>query len=239
MGTPTHFPNGVTNVPIGGPMTGLTVPDPTLYYTFHDDFFNYNASEWIVTEVDTDSDAAVANAITTGAGGWLVLNVEADELDLTQLQWASEESSAVVEHFLMASGKKTFMKARFKVSDATDTGILIGLAVTDTTVVAGATDGFYFRKADTSTSLTCTMEKNSTEVSVTAATMANDTFVTVAVEYDGASTMKVWADGVHVGTSVAVTAPTDEELTVSLGINNGVEGAEALTVDYIFIAQER
>lgn len=239
MGIPANFTNGVNNRHRLDDTGMMPFPDPTTYYVWFDDFADFDASHWVVTEVDTDGDGAVANGTTSGLGGLLVLNVEADELDLTQIQWAGEESSAVIETFYPASGKRFFMKARFKVSDATDTGLVVGLAVTDTTLVAAVTDGIYFRKADTDATLQLVVEGDSTESTCDMTEMANDTFVTAAVYYDGVSTFKAYVDNVHVGTiTTAANLPT-EEVAVSAGINNGAEGAEALTIDYIFVAQER
>ena len=49
--------------------------------------------------------------------------------------------------FSFTPGKKAFFKCRFKVSDATQSDVVIGLQVIDTTPL-DVTDGIYFLKPD-------------------------------------------------------------------------------------------
>jgi hypothetical protein len=235
---PTRYPGGINTSAPASDTAALPMLDPTKLHVFFDDFDDYDASHWVVTEVDTDTDGAEAVALATAAdGGVLSVPTEADELDSTYLQWSGEEGSTVVESFLPAAGKKMWFKTRFKVSDATDTQIVLGLQKTETNPTAATIIGVYFHKADTSTTLNLIVA-DSAATTTAAATLADDTWVTAAWYYDGKSSIKAFIDGVHVATS-ATTNLCDEELTISFGIHNGAEGVETLSVDYIFAAKER
>ena len=65
----TRFQNGVTNVGDTSPFAGLRMPDPTLYHTYLDDFDQFVAADWTVTETQ----AGATQALTAGDGGWLAL----------------------------------------------------------------------------------------------------------------------------------------------------------------------
>ena len=245
MGRPAHFPNGLSTVAGTKDLALFKLPNPVDHIIFWDDFYDFDASAWVVTSVDTDGDGSEANATASGAGGLLVLATEADELDREELQWAGEESSAVVEFFAPGDTKRFFMKTRFKVSDATDTAVIIGACVTDTTLAAVA-DGIYFRKADTSTTLELVVEKNSTESTISMGAMADDTFVVASMSFDAGASgkdtpqIKAYLNDVHVGTiTTAANLPDDVTLAPSIAVNNGAEGSEDLTIDYLFIAQDR
>jgi hypothetical protein len=215
-------------------MYGL--PDPTAWHTYFNDFDTYVAGDWTVTEVGVGS-----RALTDINGGALLITNAAADNDRNEFQ-------KVGESFLLASGKKAFFKARFKVSDATESDFLIGLAVTDTTLQgavsgAGVTDGIFFNKDDGDALLDFNVQKNATTGQTRAAgisTVVSDTFLTVAWYFDGVSEVNYYVDDVHIGTlDGSSTYLPDTELTVSFAIMNGAAAAKTMTVDYIFASLER
>jgi hypothetical protein len=193
-----------------------------------EDFDYYVAGDWTVTETDSGA----TQALTDGDGGLLLVTNTAADNDLVGLQKKGES-------FRFASGKKLFFEARFKVSDATQSDLAIGLQITDTTPL-DITDGVFFIKADGSTSVSFSVEKNNTATTTTAvATMADDTFITLGFNYDGGSVMEYCVNGVVTGTSVTTNLPDDEDLAISFALQNGEAVAKTMTVDYIFVAKER
>jgi hypothetical protein len=224
----TRFPNGLTNVSESNSLADLGMPSPTKFHTFMEDFDYYAAADWTVTETDSGA----TQALTDGDGGWLLVTNTAADNDLVGIQKKGES-------FRFASGKKLFFEARFKVSDATQSDLAIGLQITDTTPL-DITDGVFFIKADGSTSVSFVVEKNNTATTTTAvATMANDTFITLGFNYDGGSSIQYCVNGVVVGTSVTTNLPDDEDLTISFAIQNGEAVAKTMTVDYILCSKER
>ena len=178
----THFTSGVTNVVTGGTGEHLKQPDPIKYHVYHEDFDKYTASDWVITTTEGGSGNA-SEALGDGDGGLLVVtNDDADD-DSDEFQWAGG-SGGVIESFKYEAAKGLYFKTRFKVNDATQSDFAVGLVITDTTVIDGATDGIFFRKADGSTSMELVIEKDSTETTVSCGTAADDTFMTLGFYYD-------------------------------------------------------
>ena len=238
MSAPTRFPNGVTTVGATDPLGQYGLPDPSEWITYFDDFLDYDANQWIITTTEAGTSSA-SEAIQNELGGVLLLTNDVNDNDADFLQLASTSGAAVIEPFKFTAGKKLFFKARFKVSDATESDFVMGLQITDTTPL-DTTDGVFFQKDDGDANLDFHVEKNNTATSATGIhTVVNDTYLVVAFYYDGDSEVRYYVDGVHQGTSATTNLPDDEELTVSFGIQNGAAASKTMSVDYIFVAQER
>ena len=236
---PTHFPNGISNRTKGHPLFNYPYLDPSKYYTYFDDFFEYHSGIYTITTTEAGSGNA-SEAITAGAGGQLLItNDNADnDLDFFQLKG---------EAFKFDSTKRMFFSSRFKVSDATQSDLVMGLQITDTTSL-DVTDGIFFIKGDADTQPDFIIEKdNSSTLSVLEMNaIADDTFVTLSFEYDpldvatGGPVFRVYQDNVQVGEITGTTnAPDDEDLTISFGIQNGEAVAKTMTIDFILAAVER
>jgi hypothetical protein len=229
----TNFPNGVNNITAQNILGQLKELDPTQSHTYFDDFNTYTAGNWTVTETQAGATQALANV----DGGVLLLTNSAADNDLNALQ-------KVGESFKFEAGKKLFFKARFAVSDATESDFVVGLQITDTTPLA-VTDGVYFRKDDGDANLDFVVIKDSTASTATAiATVANNTYLTVGFYYNGVDEI-VYAASTNnnnptiLGKLAVTNLPDDEELTISFGIQNGEAVAKTMSIDYIFASKER
>lgn len=231
MGTPTRFPSGVTNVTKTSNLGHYGQPDPSKWHTYFDDFDTFTAADWTITTTEAGAGAAT-EALTDADGGvLLVTNDDADN--------DADFFNKVGESFLFEAGKRMIFKARFQVSDATQSDIVIGLQITDTTPLA-VSDGVYFQKDDGDASLDFHVAKDSTATDTTAlATLADATWVTVGFGYDGKSDIGIFVNDVQVSSSVTTNLPDDEEMTISFGIQNGEAVAKTMSIDYIFCAKER
>lgn len=227
----TRFPYGVTNVGQDTLFADMVQPDPTLFHTYFNDFDTYVAGDWTVTETDSGA----TQALTAGDGGLLLITNTAADDDLVALQ----KNPAA---FTFEAGKKTFFRARFKVSDATQSDLVIGLQVVDATPL-DVSDGIYFLKADGSTAVSVICRKNASTGSTSAssiATMANDTFIELGWYYDGDSKVYYEVNGNVIGSLDGSSAYLpDAAVTVSFALQNGEAVAKTMTVDYIFVAKER
>lgn len=226
--TTTRFPNGVTNVGEQSLFAELGQPAATNFHTYFEDFDYYTAGDWTVTETD----AGATQALADGDGGLLLITNTAADNDLVSLQKKGES-------FRFESGKALFFEARFKVSDATQSDVVIGLQITDTTPL-DVTDGVFFIKADGAATVDFRVEKNNTATTASAmATMANDTYIRLGFYYDGSSAVQYFVNGTYTGSSVTTNLPDDEDMTVTIAIQNGEAVAKTMTVDYIYVAKER
>tara|TARA_Y100000004_G_scaffold139741_1_gene158711 strand:- start:567 stop:1283 length:717 start_codon:yes stop_codon:yes gene_type:complete len=202
------------------------------YYMYSNDFFTYNSGDWTVTTTEAGSGNA-SEAITSGAGGQLLItNDDADnDLDFLQLKG---------ESFLIDGTKRAMFEARFKVNDVDQSDFVIGLGITDTTPL-DTTDGIFFISADGDAGLDFLVEKdNSATTTEDVATMADDTFITVAWYVDPNTSLVYYSINHAEPVGVANTnVPDDEELTVSFGIQNGEASAQTMTIDYVTAMVER
>jgi hypothetical protein len=207
------------------------MPDPTQFHTYFDDFDTYAAGDWTVTETSSTATQALAD----GDGGWLLLTNSTEDDSICALQ-------KVGESFLMEAGKKAFFKARFKVSDATQSDLVMGLQVTDASPL-DATDGVYFIKADGAATVDLVCRKNATTGSNTktaVATLSDDTFVTLGWYYDGQGSVAYSVNGTVQGSLGASSSfLPDTDLTVSFAIQNGAAAAKTMTVDFVYAAKQR
>lgn len=212
---------------------GQTMPflDPTKYIVFWEDFHRYTAADWVITTTEAGAGSAT-EALTDGHGGLLLVTNDAADNDNDFFQ-------NVKEQFRFTAGKKAWFEARFKTSDATQSDIVVGLQITDTSPL-DVTDGVFFLKSDGVTTVDFIVEKDSVQTtSGSCATMANDTFIKLGFYYDGSSAIQVWVSDALVDTVATNTLPNDEDVSVSFGIQNGEAVAKTLTVDYLLAVMER
>jgi len=210
----------------------MPYPSDQTHYGYFNDFMTYNSGDWTVTTTEAGTGSAT-EAITSGAGGQLLLTNAAGDNDLDFLQLKGES-------FLIDGTKRAFFSARWKVSDATQSDLVMGLQITDTTPLA-ATDGLNFRKDDGDALLDFVCEKDGTEtLSAGVATLADDTFITTSFFIDPNAALVYYA--INNAEPVAhsnLYLPDNEELTVSFGIQNGEAAAKTMTIDYVTAIVER
>jgi hypothetical protein len=212
-------------------MAGLPVNANADYVRYFNDFLfsqNYAAADWVVTETQAGATQAIA---ADAVGGALLLTNDAGDDDVVQLQSAEE-------WFKLTAGKKARCEIKFKVSDATQSDLFVGFATTDTSIIAGTTDSIGFRKSDGSTTLQSITEDNTTETTNTAATMADDTYVTATFLWDGVSKVKFFING-SLTAEHTTNIETTNKLALTLCLQNGEAVAKTMTVDYIDVLLER
>jgi hypothetical protein len=239
----TVFPNGVGTNAAGSLLANLGVANPVQYHTFFDDFDGYvvqdGSTSPIVQWTETLNSGTVAmSAVNNGA---LVLTCANTDEAITQVQ-------RTIATYLPTAGKQMWFQARVKVSAALLTDAFIGMSIIDTTLIASSALGTLkcmgFFKAATSNSLDFYVRKDGTTGSTSAtsvATITSDTYFTVGFYYDGVDTVQYMVNGTVLGSvSGTSTYLPDAVLSPSLAAGQeGTAGANALTVDYVFVAQER
>ena len=204
-------------------------------------------ADWLKTSVDTDSDSGDACIVQDDApGGILLLKCNDNALDSEQLQLNGES-------FKLAVGKPLTFRTRIAVEDADKITLFVGLALTDTTVLAGVTDrvGFQIDVAGADGSIDCLVEQDNTESNTDSTADISDgtlaTFATTSVElefyWDGVSAVKFFVDGVLKVTktddAATVLIPDDEALTPTIALQNSEGATQSVWVDYIEIEAYR
>lgn len=229
MAAPTRFPSGVTNSAQASAMGMFGMPDPTKYHVYFNDF-DEDVVGWTETATSVGTGTSAA-AVADADGGILRITTAANENDGLFLESQGES-------FLLESGKKAWIKARFSVGDAIQSDLIVGLHSTDTTPL-DATLRFAFISEDGSAALFFNVDDNTTDAdSDTVATLTDDTFVTVAAYYDGKTSVELFLNDAKVATMTDVSLP-GAEMAIGFGYLNGAAGAETTDFDYILVAKER
>ena len=228
----THFTSGVTNISADGTLGQLKAPAPHKYHAYFNDFDTYLASDWTITTTE-DGTGSATEALTDGDGGILLVTKAPGDNDHDFFQ-------LVKEGFKYEAGKQLAFNITFKTNDATETDIVAGLQLTDTSPL-DVTDGIFFLKSDGAATITFVVEKDSTQSTLDLPnSLADDTFMTLGFVYDPKDQkFHVFQNNVLAGTVVSTNAPDDEEMTLSFGIQNGAAAAKTLSVDYVGAYKER
>ena len=207
-------------------------PSDQTYYGYFNDFMTYNSGDWTITTTEAGTGSAT-EAVTSSAGGALLLTNAAGDNDLDFLQLKGEA-------FRLAAGKRAFFSSRFKVSDATQSDFVMGLHITDTSPL-DVTDGIFFISADGAATVDLSVEKNNSATTASSiATMSNDTFITLSWFIDpNTSNVHYSVNNAEPLVLADTNLPNDEDLTISFGIQNGEAVAKTMTVDYINVMVER
>lgn len=205
--------------------------------TYFNDFFTFNTADWVITTTEAGAGDAT-EVIADESCGVLLLTNDAADNDADHLQLAKET-------FKIVSGKKTVFKMRFKTSDATQSDLLFGLHIRDTSPIASEpSDGIYFRKDDGDKLLDFIVRKDGTSstllgVAGTPTELADNTYVVAEFYYDGGDRVAAFINGKRVGSLPITNLPNDEELAVSFAIMNGEAVAKTLSIDYVLVRQQR
>lgn len=223
---------GFTNRGVGeGLGSFLPIFDPTQYVVDWEDFLlwdNTDNVDWAITINGTGT-------ITAGdaQGGTAVLATSGTEDHNVFAQ-------RVAAAFRWEPTRKMWFESRFKISDATQSDIAIGLQVTDTSPLDTA-DGIFFLSIDGSAALDFRVEKNDTATtSAAVATLANDTYIKVGFYYDGGNSFDVYVNNTKVTTlSNPANAPDDVDISITMGVQAGAAAVTTLTVDYMLAIAER
>lgn len=234
----TRLPNGITNEDVGSIFNSLRFPSHLGSHVYEEDFYTFVAAHW----TETDVQGANTVAVVEGNGGIITLLTAGADDDEVQLQKIAAGFS--VENFLLDPDARFFIEVLGTLSEVALSQTLIGLAITDTTLLAGHSDGLSFRQAEGSGAVTLVAEKDSVEVSGAVGTIVAATAFRLQAFYDGQGTTDGRLYGALDGaigsfSNPNASFPDDELLTVSFAVRAGEAAAKTLTVDRIVVIQER
>jgi hypothetical protein len=201
-----------------------------------------HVTKWILDAVNFDVDDTTGNptkyTTTEATAGTAALVAGALGGNMTMKPDATTENHGIQiqllgEAFYFAGDYPAYFGIRFNIDDADQTDALMGLCITDTSLLAAVSDGIYFRTVDESAVMQFVVENTNVEDTTNAATLTDSGWVVAEFVYDGTS-VEAYIDGVSVG-SVATTStsfPDDEYLTPSIAMLTGEGVANTLTIDW-------
>lgn len=233
MGTPTRFTYGATTVSKGMPLGSYPMQDPFHSSSdagygvseYQNDFNTLGSTEYTVT----GSGSAIA--LASGAGGVAVLTPGGTT--------TASSAYKTGQMFQFISGQKAWFSARFKVSAVSgNKSFYVGLQAGSAT-----TDGIWFSKAAASTSvnLVSVVGSTSTTLVTGVATAAADTYLDLALHFDGTDLL-VFVAGNLVsrvsGPTIGASATTLTNAVLTPVFQITPTATDTLTVDYVLAAEE-
>lgn len=201
---------------------------------------------WHLDEVNGGTYPVIADA----HGGIFEGTPDNAQGDNFHYHWAN--NTTVCEVWKPAAGKRFWMATRFKVEDADQNMPMIGAHVSqDDPWNTEPSDQAMFRtlSADKDALQFAIGKTNSTEVTIALGDLEDDTWVTCVAFYDGADTVHAFRynDAGELVTSgyKSVTSSAqgdllpDTEMAPAFGMEANDTGTDKLSIDFIYIAQER
>jgi hypothetical protein len=200
--------------------------------SYIEDFTNFPVDDttgdplaWTTTVVEAGS-GTTTFASTDASGGKAIITTAGNEDDGGNYQLNGES-------FETTSDQDLYFGTKLAINDADQTDIIIGLAVTDTTLLGGLSDGIYFESVDGSASISTVTEASSTETqNDSAGTFVDATEIELEFYYDGtAGNVEFYIDGTLVNTHTANIPST--QMRVSVHFLTGEATANTCTIDWI------
>ena len=186
---------------------------------------------WTITLVEA---GAGESTITKpdGVDGGLLFTTDANEDDGINAQLKGESFK------LNSSCQMAYFYAKLRADEATQIDWLVGLCITDTTLLGGMTDGIYFEKLDGGTGVSAVTEKDSTETQTDSLhTFAANADVELEFYFDqDTDKVEFFINGASVATHSANICD-DEDLTPSIQVLAGSAAARTLTLKHLRVIQ--
>jgi hypothetical protein len=190
-------------------------------------------TEFVFTTVEVGgTSSAVLGDVS---GGALTITCAGNENDGVSLQLGNANTGEWVD---FSEQYTTYFGIKFQVNDADQTDFFAGVAVTDTALLGGVTDGMYFRSVDETAVLNFVMEQDSVESVTAVATLADAADVTAEFYYSG-SNVYVYINSSLVATIADTDAnfPNDELMRLSLEFLSGEAVANTCQVRWLRLIQ--
>lgn len=204
------------------------------------DAIGKDVSKWELRAIDaqdaggtaTDPRGYTTTVVEVGAG-----TSEAEASDEAGFTWelvtAANENDGISiqadgEQF-RPTGRDIYFGIELQADEATQVDFLVGLAISDTALLGGLSDGIYFEKLDGGTGISGVTEKNSTETQTDSlGTFAANTNVILEFYFDGTS-VYFFVNGALAATHTA-NIPDDEPLTPSIELLAGSAAARRMKI---------
>ena len=239
MSAPTRFLSGVATTTAATPLGNYPFPDPFHtsgstgldVTTYANDFFNIGSTtlDWTITGTSSTF------ATTNGLGGVALITPGAATTTTTVATAGSG--------FQFVAGQKFWYLCRIKMSAVSSTKAFTFGMQKGSGATGSATDGLWFTKPASSTSLNLVSVVNSVSTTLVTGvtTVAADTYVDVAFYYDGTDLLVYSMDAVVARVSNVTIGASSTNLTnalLNIGFNVVPTATDTLSIDYVMAAQE-
>ena len=185
-----------------------------------------NNPSWVITHTS----AGTGTSIVVSAdlkGGWMNISPDANDNDGVNMQHRNTT-------FRVEDNSPIYFGIRYKVSEATQDDLLVGLCEQDISVLTNTSHGIYFKKVDGGTSLVCAVVKDETTDKTLVADAAFAADTTYIDEFYATSTGRVefWHNGVSVGAYTAGIPSTNLAVSIQF-LTGAATSTEDMFIDWI------
>ena len=184
---------------------------------------------WTVTVVEVgDGTSNIATADL--AGGAATITCAANEDD----GWSMQLGPTLGECVDLSGPYYLYLSVDMASNDADQSDVLVGVAVTDTAILGGVTDGIYFRSVDASGNIMFVTEKDSIESSTVVGVMTDNAYMRCEFLVDETN-VKAYVNGTLMSTTArsAATFPNNELMRLSVEFLTGEAVANVLTMKHL------
>lgn len=255
MASPTRFPAGVSTQAIGSTLGQFPLPDPTDLSVDFEDFFQYVAGDWTVTNTATHQTIGLVAGnggliSTVGGASSATSDIGAIQTNPLNFNIATNATTATAP-----PTQQAWFYTAFKATTAINDQLQVGVAASIAALTP--TSGIYFNKAAGSTAITFVVRKGSASLAATAyssgtttvATLVDATYIKLGWYYDGKGNIDVFVNdakvcSVDVGVSTGTMVATFPNAT-AMGMGFGCKAAATapttadMIVDFMLSAQTR
>jgi hypothetical protein len=253
MVAPTRFPAGVSTQSSQQTLGMFPFPDPTDAAMDFEEFFQYVAGDWTVTNTTSHQTIGlVAGAYgiisTVGGGSSVTADIGAIQTNPLNFNLPNNPNGSSLN-----PSQQAWFYTAVKATTALNDLLVVGVSSSNAT--AAPTDGIYFQKAAASAAITFVVRKSSSSLAATAystgsttvATLADATWIRLGWYYDGNGYIKVFVNDamvclVDVGGSTGTAVATFPKAT-ALGMGFACKAAATapttadLVCDFMMTAQ--
>ena len=237
MGNPTRFVNGVSTQAVGRNLGNFPLPDPSECCVDFEDFNQYVAGDWTVTNTTSHNTIGlVAASSTIPAGGviGLVGGASSVSTDVAAIQ-------ATPLNMYFSTSNQVWFYTHLKLDSATNNQVMVGIGSSAATVAP--TDGIYFNKASGGATVDFVVRKSSTSTTVSSvATLTAATDVELGFYYNGKDTVYAYVNEQCVGSTTTLTnlpAAVAMAPFIAMKLGAGAPTTATLYSDFLLAAQDR
>jgi hypothetical protein len=205
--------------------------DPMIGAYLNESFQSYNATSTTGDYLLTQAGAAGSAAISTTYPGCLAIDAGSS----TSTQGANVQR--IKSAFLPASGKDIWFEARVRMTTTVVSELFIGLAASDTSIIASSAQSTNNRIGWTSVTddgvLLLDCDKAGTGTTAAATTISTSAWIRLGFKYDGtADTIQQYIDGVATGSPIATTYISKSVMYPSFVCQAAGTGQPVLNIAY-------
>ena len=131
----------------------------------------------------------------------------------------------------LLADRQAYFGMKFRINDVTQSDLLFGACIADTTLLGGMTDGVYLESLDASASVSSVTEKDSSETQTDSLQTLVDATDTIWEMYWNGTSALFYIDGVLVSTHTA-NLPNNEGLLPSIAFLTGEAVVQTLSIHW-------